>query len=291
MTVGVITLLGTIASGFGLAVTIFVLRKVGSLERGKQNERDFMRGVLGFDTINDVLADLGHIIRRNRKQIGEQAASDALDRISGVRARISTALETISEIYDEGVYHCPVMYTGYYSKGFLASVIPQARRLLRIACYRNMRIGVHDILELIADRLRERCRVELVFLSPDAPQPILAAMAEKLPYPNMTVDELRREIREKTAFMARFLQGALTKTQLRRLHCRTCQRPLRFHMVQTDDRIYFALPNYKSELVQYGGKPLRPTVIVKTNSPIGRFVTANFDYMFRELSEPVAIGG
>jgi hypothetical protein len=270
---------GSVASIIGLAISVYILRRVHGLTHAKAQERAFMRHVLRVEEIEYCLTSVMEYATAIQTSTGN---SDLLNDVASLRGKVAGALETLGEVYDDAVASYPVRLTDYYTSEFISSEVPTAKNLIRIVCYRTVRIASYDCLEAFHERIRHRCRVEILFLSPDTPAPILEDLADRLPFPPESVDALRRQLSDGIQFIAEFARKNLTGAERRRLICKTYTRAPRFHMTQLDERIFLGVPSVVSEMVTYRDEILRPCIVMPRNSALGAYTLENYKRLYSD---------
>jgi len=113
-------------------------------------------------------------------------------------------------------------------------------------------------------------------------------MARKLPFPPKDIETMKKQINDGLDFIKDFIKRNIKKLNLKYFDYKVYNLVPRFHMVQVDDKIYFVLPNYKSEIVEYKGEKLRPYLVITARSPVGNYILSNYKYLW-ELEDTVSV--
>lgn len=280
-----VTLISAIASVLGLIISIYLLYKVGKLAKAKKEEREFMKRILKIEELDYMLTYLTEILSDDK--VTEEEMKKLIPTLSELRGKFIGALETIGEVYQEEIIRYPIFPTGYYTESFFLEKLKDAKKLIRVVCYRNIRIASYGVLELLANKIRQKCKVEILFISPQAPNYVLEHIASKLPPPHQSIEEMRDELKKNLKQIIAVIKEKVGDDNKMRnyFECRTYNDVPRFHMVQIDNKIYLGLTNYRSGLVKYKKEELRPYLIIPENSPVGKYIIANYKYLYETYSK------
>ncbi len=284
MNLEMVTLISTVASVLGLIISMYLLYKVGKLAKAKKEEREFMKRTLKIEELDYMLTYLTEILSDNK--VTEEEMRKLIPTLSELRGKFIGALETIGEVYQEEIIRYPIFPTGYYSESFLLEKLKGAKKLIRVVCYRNIRIASYGVLELLANKIKQKCKVEILFISPHAPDYVLEHIANKLPPPHQSIKEMRDELNKNLRQIIAVIKEKVgdKNTMKKYFEYRTYNDVPRFHMVQIDNKIYLGLTNYRSGLVKYKKEELRPYLIIPENSPVGKYIIANYEYLYKTYS-------
>jgi len=285
MNAEIVTLISTVASILGLVISIYLLYKIGKLAKAKKEEREFMKRILKIEELDYMLTYLTEILSDDK--VSEEEMRKLIPTLSELRGKFVGALEIIGEVYQEDIMRYPIFPTGYYTESFLLEKLKDAKKLIRVVCYRNIQIASYGILELLASKIKQKCKVEILFISPQAPNYVLEHIASKLPPPHQSIEEMRNELKKNLKQLITVIEEKVDDDNKIRQYfeCRTYNVVPRFHMVQIDNKIYLGLTNYRSGLVKYKKEELRPYLIIPKNSPVGKYIVANYEYLYKTYSK------
>lgn len=287
MSIDSLTAISTVASVLGVIVSIYLLYKVGKLAKAKSTEREFMKRILNIEELDYMLTHLTEILSDN--QISKEEIKTLIPKLSELRGKFIGALETIGEVYQEEMIRYPIIPTGYYTEDFLLKKLGSAKKLIRVMCYRNIRIASYGVLEILAKKIQQKCKVEILFISPQAPDYVLEHIASKLPPPQQSIEEMRDGIRTNMNQIIEIIKSKVNDDRRisKYFDCSIYVMFPRFHMVQIDNKIYLGLTNYRSGLARYKEEELRPYLIIPANSPVGMYVITNYEYLHKNYSTAV----
>lgn len=279
--------IGTIVTIIGFLINIYLLYQVSRLNEAKQEEREFMQKILNIDKLDYILTTAATNLR-NSDSVNIELTEDILR----AQGQLEGALQAIDELEDNQLsdgsdYH--VKHFDYYERGFLTDKIPTATDTVRIICFRNGRLNNYNVVEVLAERIKQDVTVELYSMSPTLPDEVLGRAGKNLPNPTEQGDSIREEIEQNFTDIYEIMDSELSDKKMNDFNYSFYEEFPKVHLVQIDDVIYLSLPHYTKgdlENVKYDGQELYPSMRVPVSSPVGQYVMANIEYLGENLCTP-----
>lgn len=279
--------IGTVVGIVGFFINVYLLYQVNRLNEAKQEEREFMQKILNIDKLDYILTTAATNLRNS-----DSVNVDLTEDILRAQGQLEGALQAIEELEDNQLsdgsdYH--VKHFDYYERGFLTDEIPTATDTVRIICFRNGRLNNYNVVEVLAERIRENVTVELYSMSPTLPDEVLGRAGKNLPNPTEQGSSIREEIEGNFEEIYNIMNSELTDEEMEDFNYSFYEEFPKVHLVQIDDIIYLSLPHYTKgdlENVAYDGQELYPSMQVPVSSPVGQYVMSNIDYLEENLCRP-----
>ena len=279
-----LSITGTAASVGGLGVSLYIFHGVRQLAAAKQAERELMREILWIDEIDVELKQLADTLTAS----GEAALLAWALRLAELRGKLAGSAKTLENVVGAIGTKYTVVPTGYYAAPFFRERVATAQREVLILAYGNRRLTDYGILEVLATRLNHGCRVTILTISSDAPEPVLELCRQKLPAMPKDCSSFRKQLDENTSIILTFFKEKVAPEYLANLYY--LQYPIlpRIHVTRVDETLYVGFTNVNPDKINimHGGLRVTPYIIVPAKSVLGQFVLAQLTY-FQDHSASV----
>lgn len=247
----------TIAS---FLLTIWTFVQVSSLKRAQAQYDKLVE----TDNLTNMLSRISDYFTSNisHNDIEIYNLQQEIQRSIGKIEGVKTALFSSKRKCKKSKNNLPEFISeGYYSDPFLAEKISETKLRLYIFAKRNQRISNMDHLQSIAKLLAKskNSQVELMAISPEAPDEILTELNKTIPIAAPNIQKLREEIIENRRRIVDF-KNTLEQSQKERFHYYEYLGSPPFHCVLVDDYLYFGLVNYHKSPEEYRVVENRPCI-------------------------------
>jgi len=166
--------------------------------------------------------------------------------------------------------------SGYYSHDFVKNNIKNTNKIMRVICVRNIRITEPDILNEIKNFIMQRNGVvEILTLSPNVSDEIIAEIMGVLPKAPRTIDQFRKDFCVNYNYLFDLYDDlGVNKSHFRLFEFETL--PL-MHMCQFDDTIHLGFQLFYKEKIE--GSLLDYCIEISAKSDVGIKILEQFDYL------------
>ncbi|HEY0323633.1 MAG TPA: hypothetical protein VGC66_21950 [Pyrinomonadaceae bacterium] len=280
-----LTIVGTIASVIGLFISIYLLYNVKKLTDARREEREFMKKVLLIEELDYEIKNLIELFNSDKPFDGCEATAT---RLAELRGKVIGALMTVDELYGGYGERYTAVLTGYYTVPFFNNFVSKGKKEVKILSFHNRRFSDYGILEILTERANYGCKITILSLSFLADNHILELTREKLPMAPNDLNDFKREIKNNALNTIKFFDARVELSKKQNISYRLYTVLPRVHLVQVDDFLYVEFVSYDPEsiVIKYEAEQVCPYLIVPVNTPLGRFLLEQFNYVYR-TSEPI----
>lgn len=202
-----------------LFITIWTFLQVSSLKKAQAQYDELVE----TDNLINMLSRISdyftsNIVRTDIEVYNlQQEIQRSIGKIEGVKKALFNKKKKAIKLLNSNMPE--FIPEGYYSDPFLAEKISETKLKLCIFAKRNQRISNMDHLQSIAKLLAKskNCIVELMAISPDAPDEILVELNKTIPIAAPNIQKLKEEILENRRRILEF-KNTLEQSQKERFH-------------------------------------------------------------------------
>ena len=275
----------------GFAITIATYLRVKKVRQAQVAERTAFKRIVRLDDLDTILGRVHKHLQAFRDSLASGMESEELNdlvrRIPEFRGEIRGVLSALGQYVDQTQQKTDFpCYSdiGYYTEEFIFSEARKAKEIFRICAKRNMRACQIDTLQVLADRVKAGCEVELLTVGPDAADAVLEELMQTMPLPPRSVKHLREQLR---GYTAHYLECRESMSALERQRFRYFQYSgyPPFHLVQSDRIVHLGLTGFFKEIGDFNILKTRPYITFKRTDPFASKLLRQFETMCKRGTE------